>query len=179
MYQLPLGYKCLPPITLSPYELMSLYLAKSHLTYLAGTPFWDDLEGVIKKIESSLTRKTVNHLDRIVQAFVASFRNTRAYESQKDVLLALRKSLLLQETIVLNYRKPSLDDPASYHIDPYALYLYQGGLYLWAYTHASKAMRMFAVERITSVELTQKRFEIRHFSSEGMVEKRFGVVEDG
>src|SRR5438105_10221525 len=49
-WQLPLGYKGLPPITLTPYELMSLYLAKSNLSFLAGTPFTDDLDGVIRKL---------------------------------------------------------------------------------------------------------------------------------
>ena len=41
-WQLPLGYKGLPPITLSPYELMSLQLARTDLAYLNGTPFTDD-----------------------------------------------------------------------------------------------------------------------------------------
>ncbi|MDE3017391.1 MAG: HTH domain-containing protein [Nitrospirota bacterium] len=56
-WQLPLSYKGLPPVTLSPYELMSLYLAKSHLTYLKDTPFLDDLDGVIAKVRSGLPAK--------------------------------------------------------------------------------------------------------------------------
>jgi predicted DNA-binding transcriptional regulator YafY len=53
-WQLPLGYTGLPPITLTPLELMSLYLARSNLAYLAGTPFMDDLDGVLDKIRSGL-----------------------------------------------------------------------------------------------------------------------------
>jgi hypothetical protein len=51
---LPLGYKGLCPITLTSLELMSLYLARSNLSYLAGTPFMDDLDGVLAKIAAGL-----------------------------------------------------------------------------------------------------------------------------
>lgn len=37
-WQLPLGYKGLPQIAITPYELMSLHLAKSHLVYLFNRP---------------------------------------------------------------------------------------------------------------------------------------------
>ncbi len=65
-WQLPLGYKGLPQIAMSPYELMSLHLAKSHLAYLRGTPFVDDLDSVISKVKAGLPAKVVNHLERIV-----------------------------------------------------------------------------------------------------------------
>ena len=64
-WQLTLNYKGLPPITLSPYELMSLYLAKSHLAFLKGTPFWEDLESVIAKVEAGLPVRTTNHLELV------------------------------------------------------------------------------------------------------------------
>ena len=64
-WQLPLGYKGLPQIAITQYELMSLHLAKNHLAYLNGTPFVDDLESVIAKVEAGLPAKVVNHLDRI------------------------------------------------------------------------------------------------------------------
>lgn len=53
-WHLPLGYKGLPPITVSPYELMALYFAKSHLDYLTGTPFVEDLDSLIKNVEAGL-----------------------------------------------------------------------------------------------------------------------------
>ena len=60
-WKLPAGFKGLE-ITVSPYELMSLHLAQSHLAYLKGTPFVDDLEAIIKKVEAGLPDKTRNHL---------------------------------------------------------------------------------------------------------------------
>ena len=52
-WQLPLGYRGLPPISLTPLELMSLYLARSNLSYLAGTPFMSDLDGVLAALQAA------------------------------------------------------------------------------------------------------------------------------
>ena len=178
-WQLPLGYKGLPPITVSQYELMSLYLAKSHLTYLADTPFTDDLDGLIKKIEASLPDKTVNHLERIVQVFAPRLRPVRSYAKQKDILDGIRKALLLQKRLVLHYQKPAANKPIAYSVDPYALLLYQNGLYLSGYSHRSKSLRMFAVERIHKVTLTDDRFAIQAgFSTEAIGQRSFGVIDE-
>ena len=178
-WQLPLGYKGLPPITLSPYELMSLYLAKSHLSYLAGTPFADDLDGIIKKIEAGLPVRTTNHLERIVQVFAPRLRRIRPYATQREVLATIRKALLLQLTVVLHYQKPAADEPLAYTVDPYALLLYQNGLYLSGYSHRTGGFRMFAVERVHKAVLTENRFAVKPgFSMRAMDQRSFGVIEE-
>jgi predicted DNA-binding transcriptional regulator YafY len=178
-WQLPLGYKGLPPITVSHYELMSLYLAKSHIAYLNGTPFLDDLDGLIKKIEAGLPQRTINHLERIVKAFLPIQRPTRQYGAKKEVLTELRKALLLQQTVVMHHLKPDYDEPTPHTVDPYILLLYQNGLYLLGYSHRAKALRMFAVERIQKMELTEDRFEIpSDFSPENLGRNRFGIIEE-
>ncbi len=178
-WRLPLGYKGLPPITLSPYELMSLYLAKSHLTYLAGTPFAEDLDGLTRKMEAGLPDKTVNHLERIVQVFAPHMRSIRPYGKQKAILAGIRKALLLQQRIVLHYQKPEATKPIAYPVDPYALLLYQNGLYLSGYSHRTKNLRMFAVERIHKADATDDRFVIRPgFSTEMLGQRSFGVIDE-
>jgi len=177
-WQLPLNYKGLPPITLSPSELMSLYLAKSHLAFLSGTPFWEDLEGVIAKVEAGLPARTTNHLERIVQALATLARPIRDYSRKKVVLLELRKALLLQRRITLRYKKPDGQSPDSYVVDPYCLVLYQSGLYLVGYSQAAKGLRTFAVERIQSVHVTDDAFVLpASFSAADRAKRLFGVME--
>ena len=85
-WQLPLGYKGLPQIAISQYELMSLHLAKSHLAYLNGTPFVDDLDSVIAKVEAGLPAKVINHLERINRVFAPVQGPKRSYAKQKKIL---------------------------------------------------------------------------------------------
>lgn len=173
-YQLPLNYSGLKPVAISKYELMSLYLAKSHLGYLTGTPFLDDLDRVIGKVKASLPHKVANHLDRIVQVTVPLHRPNRHYGKQRQVIEALRRALLLQYRVVLSYQKPDTIKPTSYRFDPYALLLYKDGLYVKGWSHASRELRTLAVERIRAVEITDETFEI---PSSPAMDQAFGVFE--
>ena len=178
-WALPLGYKGLPPITILSYELLSLYLAKSQLQYLEGTPFLADLDQIIQKVEAGLPAKTANHLERIVQVFHPLPRFKRGYAKQSPVLMHLRKALLLQLKVVLHYRKPGFPRKQLYPVDPYSLLLYQNGLYVRGFSHGSNAMRTFAVERISQVELLEERFEMPSaFSSEDFGGRLFGLIEE-
>lgn len=178
-WQLPLGYKGLPPITVSAYELMALHFAKRHLDYLAGTPFVDDLDGLIKKIEAGLPHKTFNHLSRINQVFLPRTGPVRDYAGQKVILKQLQKALLLQCTAVLLHRKPDYDDPVEHRVDPYLLVLYQFGLYVVGYSHRAKQLRMFAVERIVSMEVLEDRFILPEgVELDQVYDNLFGLVDE-
>jgi predicted DNA-binding transcriptional regulator YafY len=178
-WRLPVGFKGLE-VTVSPYELISLHLAQSHLAYLQGTPFVDDLEAVIKKVETALPDKIRNHLERIVTTFAPLQRPARAYAAQKNVLDSLRKALLRQLTVVLRgYQKPGAGRSKDYLVDPYMLVLYQYGLYLVGYSHRAGEISTFAVERIKNVEVTEGMFELpQSFSLAGRFEQGFGLIEE-
>ena len=177
-WRLPVGFKGLE-ITVSPYELMSLHLAHSHVAYLNGTPFVEDLEAVIRKVEAGLPDKVRNHLERIVTTFAPLQRPVRAYADQRQVIESVRKALLRQLTVVLHgYRKPG-ERPQDYKVNPYGLILYQYGLYLIGYSHQAGELRMFALERIETVTVTEDMFELpRSVSLADRLDRAFGLIEE-
>lgn len=177
--QLPLGYKGLPQIAITQYELMSLHLAKNHMAYLNGTPFVDNLESMIAKVEAGLPAKTANHLERIVRVFAPIQRGTRTYAKKNGLLRQLRTALLLQLTVILTYKKPDANRAPVYRVDPYALVLYEQGLYVAGYSHRSHAERLFAVDRIKEITLTEDRFEIPNsYSPTKRYADQFGLIEE-
>ncbi|MBI5854009.1 MAG: WYL domain-containing protein [Nitrospirae bacterium] len=175
VYRLPLGYKGLPPIPITKFELMSLCLAKSHLEYLRGTPFLDDLDSVIGKVRVTLPDQVANHLQRILQIAVPLHRPNRHYGKQRDVIESLRRALLLQRRVVLSYKKPEVSKLTLYRFDPFALLLYKDGLYIKGWSHVSRELRTFAVERIQKVDLTDELFDIS--SSSPDMDQTFGIFE--
>jgi len=178
-WQLPLGYKGLPPITVSPYELMALHFAKRHLDYLEGTPLTDDLDSLIKKVEAGLPHKILNHLTRINQVFLPRSGPVRDYAKQKAILKQLQKALLLQRTVVLLHRKPDYDEPVEHRVDPYLLLLHQFGLYVVGYSHRAKQLRMFAIERMTSVKVLDDLFSLsEELKLDQVYDKLFGLVDE-
>lgn len=177
-WRLPPGFKGLE-VAVSPNELMSLHLALSHLTYLKGTPFIEDLETIIKKVEASLPDKVRNHLERIITTFAPLQRPVRAYAAQRPVIESVRKALLRQLTIVLHgYRKPG-ERPQNYTVDPYGLILYQYGLYLIGYSHHAAALRMFALERVKTITVTEDMFDLpSSVSLADRLDRALGLIEE-
>lgn len=173
-------YKWLPPLPPTPSELMSLYLAKSHLAYLKGTPFADDLESLSRKIEATLPAKTVNHLDRIVQVFLPLQRPLRSYDKRKAVLTALQKALLLQRPVTIKHRAGGYEKPVAHKVEPYGLLLYDHGLYLVGYSHRERGRRMFAVERISQAIVNMEAGPIKvpaNSSFSGKFRHSFGLMD--
>jgi len=154
-------YKWLPPDPPTASELMSLYLAKSALTYLKGTPFMDDLGNLSRKVEATLPPKTANHLERIVQVFFPLQRPVRSYGTKKSVLASLQKALLLQRPVTILHRAGGYEKAVPHRVEPYGLVLFDFGLYLAGYSHRERAQRLFAVERIVKATVDMEAGPIK------------------
>lgn len=175
------GYQGIKPEPATTSELMSLYLAKSHLAYLAGTPFMEDLDSLSWKIEAGLPAKTANKIERMVQVFLPAQRPQRSYAKQRAILVALQKALLLQRKVKITHRTMSYPKPVIHHVEPYGLQLFDYGLYLVGYSDRAKDFRRFAVERIrtATVDMSAEPFTLRsEFSARAKSRKAFGLIED-
>jgi len=57
---------------------------------------------------------------------------------------------------------------------------FKNALYLGGYAHNRKALRLFAIERIESLELQAERFEVpEDYSAEALTDSAFGLIDDG
>ncbi|HNP84355.1 MAG: WYL domain-containing protein [Nitrospira sp.] len=178
-WHLPLGYKGLPQIAVTPYELMALHGAKSHIGYLKGTPLVENLEALIGKVESALPHKVTNHLARINDVFLPRQAPVRDYSRHGEVLAKLEKALLLQRTVTLHHIRPGYEEPAEHSVDPYRLLFHQFGLYVLGFSHRAQAVRLFAVERIVALDVADQSFDIPSDLKLDMnYERVFGLIEE-
>jgi proteasome accessory factor B len=174
------GYQGIKPEPATVSELMALYLAKSHLAYLAGTPFMEDLDSLSRKIEAGLPAKTANKIEQMVQVFLPVQRPQRSYAKQRAVLVALQKALLLQRMVKITHRTLGHPKPVVHNVEPYGLQLFDYGLYLVGYSSRAKDFRRFAVERIQSatVDLSAEPFTLRpEYAARAKSRKAFGLIE--
>lgn len=178
-WHLPLGYKGLPPITVTPYELMSLQLARAGISFLDGTPFIEDLDATLRKLKIALPVKTLNHYERILQVFELLPKPLHHYGASASLLRGLRKALLLQLTVELRYHKPGVQEIQQYRVDPYALVLYQHALYVVGYSYPAKEERTFSVARMKAITVTEERFSLPDgYSTNKRFRHLFGLVDD-
>jgi predicted DNA-binding transcriptional regulator YafY len=172
------GFKKIPPITFSLQELMTLYLGRGQLAFLAGTPFQDDLEAIFGKIRSSLPPRSVAHLERLAAAAAPRFQGLRDYSAKRELLEKLREALLFQYRCRLHYAPPHRE-AEEYLFDPYTLLFYSNSLYLGGYAHNRRALRLFLVDRLQEVDVTKERFEVPDdFAIEDLTGSAFGLIDE-
>lgn len=166
------------PITFTLDELMSLHLLRACAGLLPPEPFGAEIDAIFAKIHASLPPRSVAHLERLTRVSLPRFQGTRTYAHAAELLTELRRALLYQYRAKLVYSKGGKEE-SQYEIDPYTLVLAKGGLYLLAYAHNRGAVRLFAVERIISLQVTRQRFEMPDdFSPEDCFSDAFGLVTD-
>ncbi len=179
LYSFISGYSKVPPITFSLEELMTLYLCRGQLEFLRGTPFQQDLKAIFTRIRSSMPPRSVAHLERLAEASAPRFLGFKDYSVQHQLLNDLRQALLRQQRIEIEYR-PAKRKRNCYQVDPYTLLFFKNALYLGGYAHNRQALRLFAIERIESLELLTDRFEVpEDYSATELTGEAFGLIDDG
>ena len=75
------------------------------------------------------------------------------------------------------HRSPQRERPTEREVNPYRLWYANNGLYLVGHDHRENALRTFAVERIQSAKLTNRRFEIPpDFNFEEFRKAAFNII---
>lgn len=179
IYRFLTRFKDVPPITFTLQELMTLYFLRSQLDFLKGTPFQEDLDNIFRKVNSVLPPRYAAHMERIARVSLPLLAGGRDYGKVFEPLRLLREALIYQYRTVLIYDAKGKGEPAAYEVDPYTLIFYKGGLYLLGYAHNRRALRTFAVERISRVTVGRERFEMpAEFRPEEQLKSAFGIVEE-
>ncbi len=166
------------PITFTLDELVSLHLLRSCAALLPAKPFGEEIDALFAKIHAALPPRSVAHLERISRVSLPRFQGLRDYAGCEDMLSELRRALLYQYQIRMSYSRGG-GEAVAYEVDPYTLVLAKGGLYLLALAHNRDGVRLFAVERIVSLNVTRRRFEMpEKFVPEACFSDAFGLVTD-
>ena len=155
-YYTEANYK-LPAISIKESDLFAIYLSEKLLSQYEGTPLYDSLCSVYRKIEESLPEKTTIDFSKDQARFTvfppsSTFIRPGIWEK---VAQAIRQSHRLR----VSYRPPG-NTLSSRDIDPYHGVRYEGDWYVIAYCHARHAIRTFSLARIERVEILNESFDI-------------------
>jgi proteasome accessory factor B len=137
------------------------------------------MEAIFRKVNSVLPPRYAAHMERIARVSLPLLQGGRDYARVAEPLKLIRDALLYQYRLTLSYISPGKWQTIEYRVDPYTLIFYKGGLYLLGYAHNRKALRTFAVERISRVRVEKERFEMpKEFQPEKHLKSAFGIVEE-
>ena len=130
-----------------------------------------------QKIGATLPAESHRFMRDLEGAIAVSTFGWKDYSHSREIIDKLTKALLHRYTVCLEHTTVGYDEPVSRDVDPYKLWYVNNGLYLVGCDHRSEDLRIFAVERITSVSLTNRRFQIpSSFNFDKFSESAFGMI---
>lgn len=163
-----------PTVQVSEGELLALLVAQKALEPYKGTPYHDQLAHAFEKLSAGMN-------DRVSFSPSGSGQNVSFHHAglgKADLKLfeKLAKAVNEQFEIQFTYRKPGQKGGEVRSVQPYHLANRENSWYLVGFDLERKALRNYAVGRMTGIVLTARKFaRPSDFSPEKHFGKAFGA----
>jgi len=154
------GFRKLPALSFSPTELMALVISRSLLQPLAGTEMKTALDSAMAKASRLLPPASMDYVQQIQSVFAVGIGPHKTYREHRQTIDRLTQAIAKKRTVQMRYYSASRLRTTRREVDPYRLWYASGGLYLVGYCHLRKEPRMFAVERMRAVTLTDHPYQM-------------------
>jgi len=153
------GFRDVPALAFSPTELMSLVFSRDLLRPLDGTEIQASLTSAFNKASAALPLQGHEYVHKIERLFHVGLGPHKTYREHRDTIDKLTRAINRARTVQMRYFSASRTATSRREVDPYKLWYANGGLYLVAYCHTRTDVRLFAVERICSMVVTDHPYQ--------------------
>lgn len=150
------GYRQVLPLSLSTTELMALVFSRDLLKPLDGTELKASLDSALNKAAAALPAEGAGYIDQLRGHFSVGVGAHKRYREHRQTIDQLSQAIAQPRTVQMRYYTASRDRTSRREVDPYHLWYADGGLYLIGHCHLRQDVRMFAVDRIRSLTLTNR-----------------------
>jgi predicted DNA-binding transcriptional regulator YafY len=148
------GYTNVLPLALSTTELMALVFSKDLLKPLDGTQIKISLDSALNKATAALSAGGAAYVKQMHSYFSVGMGPHKTYRQHRQTIDQLSRAIAQIHTVQMRYYTASRDKTSRREVDPYRLWYADGALYLIGYCHLRQEVRMFAVDRIRALTLT-------------------------
>ena len=171
------GYRHFPlPVT--PTELLALDTMRRLAQPLDGTFVSESLASVLGKIRSAVAPRTREAFAGLSASLSIGHRPTKHLAPHGKTVDALQTAIRENRVVRMTYDSHNSGRVTSRKASPYHVRLHDNSLYLVAYCHRRKDVRLFAVDRIKALEITDERFNPPlFFSPDDYFKHTFGVYQ--
>jgi predicted DNA-binding transcriptional regulator YafY len=171
------GYKFHLPVPFTVTELMSLYFYRDILRIFKDTVFYESLDELFRKVRSTLPPESLSYLRRIEQTFHIGFKPFKDYSRFKEIIKQINDAVLKLHVIEMRYYSMSSKRDITRKLDPYKVWFFNGTLYLIGWCHVHDEIRMFVLDRIKLLHITDERFiPPNDFDLDEYMKDSFGVI---
>lgn len=181
----PQGFTLNLPLTelsgLTVPELMALFALRMNTGLFEGSVIRADIDSAFEKISNALSPEAKSVLERYSTLFISVSKTPKDYSKHDETIEELSMAILGRKTCRITYTTFAEEEirEKTYDINPLHFFERDGGLYVFVVVSYFKDIRLLAVERIKSIEMSEKSFEWpENFDPEALLNKAFGLYWD-
>ncbi|NOT56089.1 MAG: WYL domain-containing protein [Deltaproteobacteria bacterium] len=154
------GYRNVPPLALSSTELMALVFSRDLLKPLEGTEIKTSLDSALSKATTVIPPEGLAYVQQMQGYLSVGLGPHNLYRQHRQTIDQLTRAITQHRTVQMRYYSASRDKTNRRDVDPYHLWYMAGALYLIAYCHLRRDVRMFTIDRIRSLTITNQPCQI-------------------
>jgi predicted DNA-binding transcriptional regulator YafY len=123
-----------------------------------------------------LPAETIQYLEKIEQSLEVGSKPYKRYDQLRDVIDQISQARVDRRMVEIDYYTMSRKKRTRRKVAPYKIWLFDGAFYLVANCGLREDIRIFALDRIKSLRLTDEAFQIpEDFRIEDFMQTSFGV----
>lgn len=169
----------IPRLALTGDERLLLSFLLSGAGVLGETAIAKPLAALRQKLSAALEIGAVpaHVVDGINSLFVRTRTLAKDYTGKEELIEQLAEAVLDRHTCVVSYHALSTGQVREFRVDPLRLVEHRGGLYVFVRVTRFGDIRILAVDRIQSLEITDVEFERpADFDADTMLENAFDLT---
>jgi predicted DNA-binding transcriptional regulator YafY len=166
------------PMPLDLTELMALYFSRNMLNIMEGSAIHQSLVSLFEKVKATLPEAYTRYLEKMESSLQVGIKAHKTHQHFQQALSAVQEAVQRQCRIDIEYFTMSRNASSSRRVAPYKVWFYDETFYMIGYCQLRKEIRLFAIDRIKSIALSDDRFEMPDgFDAERFMHKSFGVFQ--
>jgi predicted DNA-binding transcriptional regulator YafY len=165
------------PLPLTATELMALHMSRDLLSIFEGTIFRDSIESLFNKVKAVLSPETLRYVDNISGKIGVKFGSCKDLSKCKEAIQGISEATAKKKCVEIIYKAVSTGRETARKVDPYQVWVMDGGFYLVGFCHLRQAVRTFSLDRIKSFRLLEESFSFpKDFNLEDYLQTAFHVM---
>ena len=164
------------PIPFSLTELMALYFSRGMMGALKDTVFYDSLESMFAKIKTTLTPAYIDYLGQFEKSLAVRAKPYKQYGKLRDIIGTVSEAAIQKKVVEIVYYTMSRKKETRRKVAPYKIMFFDGTFYLIGNCRLRHDVRIFALDRIKTIQHTDETFEMPDdFNIDDFMKSSFGV----
>lgn len=164
------------PIPFNLAELMALYFSRGMMKTLKDTVFYDSLETLFEKIKATLPHEYITYLGQLAKSVAVVTKPYKQHGKIREIVEAITRAAVEQKYIEIDYFTMSRKKKSRRKVAPYKIWFFDGTFYLVGNCGLRQDVRIFALDRIQTLETTGESFEMpEDFNLDEFMRASFGI----